>query len=416
MMIRATLVFAVAISVLSICLPFGSAKNLVQIEFTGKLHRELNPEVSGFAVRHLTPANEATLKKLNVSLKSPDRALAGNILHPKTKEDITVVLLESATALTLCADVNQDGTLPASECLPLTKPKNLTGPNVYAGEVRFELPVSMKYFQSFPVVVRLFNSEKDPEIKKGNRTVLYSFGVYVKGTANIAGRETLVKYSFDLKTGLIDPLNGQLGFDVNGDGQIDMGNFSSEWTGATNETVVFRVGQHYVSTKSVNTETGEISLRSHDAKDYKRIEVYVGAEIPDFSFQDFDGAPRKLSDFKGKYVLLDFWGSWCTPCKVEMPYLKAAYARFKSRGFEILGMDKDEDPAKAKLFVNENQMDWPQATTESIIDLIRFRFRISGWPSKILIDPQQRVVMVDAKGQLNGDKLADALDKLLPRN
>jgi thiol-disulfide isomerase/thioredoxin len=144
--------------------------------------------------------------------------------------------------------------------------------------------------------------------------------------------------------------------------------------------------------------------------------VYVGAEIPDFSFQDFDGAPRKLSDFKGKYVLLDFWGSWCTPCKVEMPYLKAAYARFKSRGFEILGMDKDEDPAKAKLFVNENQMDWPQATTESIIDLIRFRFRISGWPSKILIDPQQRVVMVDAKGQLNGDKLADALDKLLPRN
>ena len=95
MMIRAALIFGV-ISVLSICLPFGNTNNSEQTEYTGKLHRELIPEVSGFSVRHLTPATEAVLKKLKLSLQSSDRALAGNILHPRTKQDIAVVLLESA--------------------------------------------------------------------------------------------------------------------------------------------------------------------------------------------------------------------------------------------------------------------------------------------------------------------------------
>lgn len=410
-MIRTIHTLALVSVVLLMCLSSSSAKTFAQTEYTGKLHTELIPDVGSFSVRQLSAATQQQLAALKITPPSGQQAFTGKIRA--LNQEMLVVLLSSATAATFCADVDQDGTLPTSECFAFSEVKDLSGPNVYFGEVTLNLPALFQYFKSVPLVVRLF---KDQMAQLNTRTVLYTYSVYVNGVADVSGTKTLVKYSLDLKTGLINPLNGRLGFDMNGDGKIDMTNFSPEWTAAEQETVIFRVGQHYVSTKSVNTETGEIGLRSHDPKEYQRIEVNVGTEIPDFTFQDFNGQARKLSDFKGKYVLLDFWGSWCTPCKVEMPFLKAAYARFKSRGFEILGMDKDEDPAKAKLFVSENQMLWTQATTESIRDLIRFRFRVSGWPSKILIDPQQRVVMVDARGQLNSDKLADVLDQLLPKN
>ena len=64
--------------------------------------------------------------------------------------------------------------------------------------------------------------------------------------------------------------------------------------------------------------------------------------VRDFDFVDFFGTRRRLSDYRGRYVLLDFWGVWCPNCRAEVPYLKDAYARFKSRGLEIIGMDYEK--------------------------------------------------------------------------
>ncbi|HMJ26634.1 MAG TPA: protein-disulfide reductase DsbD domain-containing protein, partial [Pyrinomonadaceae bacterium] len=67
----------------------------------------------------------------------------------------------------------------------------------------------------------------------------------------------------------------------------------------------------------------------------------AGAMVPDFSFTDFTGKTRHFSEYRGRYVLLDFWASWCSPCLADIPHLKETHLKYRDRGFEILGMDSE---------------------------------------------------------------------------
>ncbi|WP_400263334.1 peroxiredoxin family protein [Sphingobacterium sp. SG20118] len=69
----------------------------------------------------------------------------------------------------------------------------------------------------------------------------------------------------------------------------------------------------------------------------------MGQLVPDFAQEDADGQIIKLSDFRGQYVLLDFWASWCRPCRAENPNLVKSYAEFKDKKFEILGISLDKE-------------------------------------------------------------------------
>jgi thiol-disulfide isomerase/thioredoxin len=254
-------------------------------------------------------------------------------------------------------------------------------------------------------------------MKEEDRLVLQSKIAFAKGKVDIDGSPTLVEYQLNAQSKKISTNNGWLGVDGDGDGQIDLDHFSPEAAEAQEETVVFRVGTHYVSTKKVDLEKNQIIMRGHSASDYKRVELTIGAEIPDFSFTDFDGKKRKLSEFRGKYVLLDFWAMWCGPCRRELPYQRQAYSRFQARDFEILGMNNDDDPEMIKPVLRKSNLNWTQATMDSI-KTIETRYRIHSFPTALLLGPDGKIVSLGQtrkkQADLRGNGLLKSLDELLP--
>lgn len=141
-----------------------------------------------------------------------------------------------------------------------------------------------------------------------------------------------------------------------------------------------------------------------------------GDRVPDFSFTDFNGENHQLSDYAGRYLLLDFWATWCGPCVKEVPVLKKATELFRSRGLRILGMNSDEKIEKARKFLEKNRVSWPQSAPQSTKKIVDADLKVKWYPTMILLDPQRRIVFVSGDGKriLKGKKLLNKLDKVLP--
>lgn len=80
---------------------------------------------------------------------------------------------------------------------------------------------------------------------------------------------------------------------------------------------------------------------------------------PEFALLDTNGMEQKLSDFKGKVIILDFWATWCPPCREEIPHFIDIYDRYKDRGLEVIGIALDEDKEKVKSFVKDKGINYP---------------------------------------------------------
>jgi len=115
---------------------------------------------------------------------------------------------------------------------------------------------------------------------------------------------------------------------------------------------------------------------------------------PDFELPDLQGNPLKLSSLRGKYVVLDFWGSWCIWCIRGIPHMKEAYKKYKDK-MEILGVDCQDTEEKWKAAVEEHQLPWLQVRCpEDYLQTLGQQYRIQGFPTKVIIDPEGRLVKV----------------------
>ncbi len=135
-----------------------------------------------------------------------------------------------------------------------------------------------------------------------------------------------------------------------------------------------------------------------------------GKMFVDMTMNDTDGNPRKLSEWcgKGNYVLIDFWASWCGPCRQEMPNVVENYKKYHSAGFEIIGISFDSKADAWKAAIGNLGMEWPQLS-----DLKAWKsegastYGVTAIPANVLLDKDGKIIAIDLRGNKLGDKLKD---------
>lgn len=138
-----------------------------------------------------------------------------------------------------------------------------------------------------------------------------------------------------------------------------------------------------------------------------------GHVLPEFSLPDSTSTPVALSSLKGKYVLVDFWASWCIPCRKEMPLLVEMYKKYKDRNFEILGVSLDHNQKEWIRAIQQDKQSWVQVIDQQGPGSgISEKFYIRGIPDNFLVDPNGVIVA----RYLRGDNLKKKLQEIFEEN
>ena len=140
--------------------------------------------------------------------------------------------------------------------------------------------------------------------------------------------------------------------------------------------------------------------------------LVVGKMFPDFQEKDLAGKPLSVSRFKGQVLLVDFWATWCGPCRVELPNVIATYEKHHKQGFEILGISLDQDAAAMKQFLTNNKMTWPQYFDGLLWqNKLAVQYGVNSIPATYLLDAQGKIIARDLRGEDLEKAVAAALGK-----
>jgi hypothetical protein len=229
-------------------------------EFTGSLDGDLVPNTDDLDQIIFRPIKDPSKVKTPNPLPSDGSVTAGRLYDPlRDKSAILTLLVQPEDGQPyLYVDLNLDNTITDDEKHELKREEER---NPYILETTVDLPFKNALFKSYPVLVRFLKGVEWEELKEGETLLLQSKQVFAKGTVDIGGQKTLVEYGFNAQTKKISTSNGWLGVDSDGDNVIDLDHFSPEAAEAENETVVFRIGSRYVSTKKVDLEKNQIVMR-----------------------------------------------------------------------------------------------------------------------------------------------------------
>ena len=271
-------------------------------------------------------------------------------------------------------------------------------------------PMPNTPFKQIPIELSLPTARLPMKPSLDQRYLVYSFAYFVTARVTVDAQRLYFRYGVALDQNTIDPDQGYQAVDR---GRFETRALSPRRGHARGKPLVFRIGDRYLSTAAIHVLERQVLIESRSPSEYARLELVPGVVIPDFPFEDADGRTRRLSDFRGRYVLLNFWYSGCQPCVNEFPYLREAQQRFEPLGLTIIGLshagpNEVYPPAEPIVFPGV------AATPRSVRRLIHEWFRIEATPTQILLDHSGRIVatgdMVNNTTPLRGDELLSTLD------
>jgi len=153
------------------------------------------------------------------------------------------------------------------------------------------------------------------------------------------------------------------------------------------------------------------TLYANFTKDDRKVAA-VGDEAPNFILKDMNGQEYKLSDYKGKGVFVNFWGTYCEPCKDEMPYINNQYKQYKNQGVEVLAINVGETDLAIKSFADEYQLSFP-----IVIDRkgdVQQAYRINPLPATFLINPEGEIVKYHT-GPMDEQMVKEFMEMIKPQ-
>lgn len=173
------------------------------------------------------------------------------------------------------------------------------------------------------------------------------------------------------------------------------------------EAVLNKLVQKYPADSNLVYLKRQMDIRKEQAASQEAARnSWVGKPAPELNLPDANGKEIPLSSFKGKYVLVDFWASWCRPCRIENPNVVQAFNRYKDRNFTILGVSLDQKKESWLQAIDEDQLTWTHVSdlafwNSKAVDIFRFE----GIPYNVLINPDGIVIAEDLRGPELGARL-----------
>lgn len=153
-------------------------------------------------------------------------------------------------------------------------------------------------------------------------------------------------------------------------------------------------------------------LKRQDEANKIKASLVEGAKFPEFNEMDLAGKPLSVANYKGKVVMIDFWATWCPPCRAELPNVLKTYQKYHDKGFEIIGVSLDSDKAKLESFLKDNKMTWPQYFDgKGWENKLAQTYGVNSIPATYLLDGEGKIIAKDLRGEELEAAVAKAVDK-----